>query len=80
MKTGDEYTCTPKACGHRTPWANRSCSAKEDFDREVECYLSRVGDDGIANCVEKEECPTGYPGVCGFIYAFINFYFRGFSH
>jgi hypothetical protein len=80
-KTAKGFICAPKACGDRTPWANGSCLAKEDFGAEgglkVECSLSRVGDDGVENCVEKEGCPDGYPGVyfCVCIFLFILFYF-----
>jgi hypothetical protein len=64
QKTYMEYMCVPKACEDRTPWENGSCTTKEDFASGVQCYLSRAGDDGVENCVEKEECPAGYPGVC----------------
>jgi hypothetical protein len=79
VKEENEYKCIPKPCEDRTPWANGSCSMKEDFppvgESEVECFLSRVGDDGVENCVEKGGCPDGYPGVCFVPYFFFNFLF-----
>jgi hypothetical protein len=78
-KTTNGFVCTPKICVDRMPWANRSCSMKEDFPAQggsnVECFLSRVGDDGVETCVEKNGCPDGYPGVCFRVWIFYFFFF-----
>jgi hypothetical protein len=73
LQLGGEYKCTPKACEDRTPWANGSCSVKEDFaggGGVAKCAFSRVGDDGVENCVNVGECQSGYPGVCFFFFFF----------
>jgi hypothetical protein len=69
-KTNKGYICTPKQCGDRMPWSNRTCSMKEDFPANggdggevLECAFSRVGDDGVENCVLGENCPAGYSKV-----------------
>jgi hypothetical protein len=36
---------------------------EEDLLMVVECSFSRIGDDGVENCVLKENCPTEYPAV-----------------
>jgi hypothetical protein len=30
----------------------------------TKCSFSKMGDDGVEICVEKNEGPDGYPGVC----------------
>jgi hypothetical protein len=75
--TTNGFVCTPKTCGDRMPWGNGSCSAKEDFggSEVVECFFSRVGNNRVETCVEKNECPEGYPGVCFRVLIFFIFYF-----
>jgi hypothetical protein len=72
---GGEYVCKAKRCDDRTPFANGSCSVKEDFYTEenpVKCYLHREMVERAGICTSQ--CFSHYLHVYHSFFLFL-FYF-----